>query len=244
MKENPNAIIFTMYNKSIVTMRTKTKLLFQAISRFGIGVMLVGLLLFLPAGTVCFHAAWILMILLFVPMLIAGVVMLLCSPELLERRLAAKEKETEQKHVVALSSLMFIAAFVTAGLDFRFSLTIMPSWVQWSAAVIFLMAYIMYAEVLRENKYLSRTVKVYDNQKVVDTGLYGIVRHPMYSATVLLFLSMPVVLGSLPSLIIMLVYIPIIVKRIRNEEQVLINGLDGYDDYCKKVRYRLIPFVW
>ena len=212
--------------------------------RFLMGLVLVCLLLFLPAGTLHYPCGWLLIAVLFVPMFIAGVVMLFCSPRLLRKRLDAKEKEAEQRSVVALSGVMFVAAFVVAGLDFRYSWTLMPSWVLWSAVAVFLLSYVMYAEVMRENAYLSRTIKVQENQKVVDTGLYGIVRHPMYSATIFLFLSMPLVLGSLPSFVIMLAYIPIIVKRISNEEAVLLNGLDGYADYCRKVRYRIIPFVF
>ena len=212
--------------------------------KFLMGLVLVGLLLFLPAGTIHYPCGWLLVAVLFVPMFLAGVVMLFRSPELLQKRLDGKEKEVEQKSVVALSGVMFIAAFVVAGLNFRYSWTVMPSWAVWSAVAVFLLSYIMYAEVLRENAYLSRTIEVQENQKVIDTGLYGIVRHPMYSATVLMFLSMPLVLGSLPSFVIMLAYIPIIVKRIKNEEEVLLKGLDGYADYCRKVRYRIIPFVW
>ena len=212
--------------------------------KFLTGLVLVCLLLFLPAGTLHYPCGWLLMAVLFVPMFIAGVVMLFRSPELLKKRLDAKEKEVEQKSVVALSGVMFIAAFVVAGLNFRYSWIVMPSWAVWSAVAVFLLSYVMYAEVLRENAYLSRTIEVQENQKVVDSGLYGIVRHPMYSATVFLFLSMPLVLGSLPSFVIMLVYIPLIIKRIRNEEKVLLNGLAGYDGYCKKVKYRLFPFVW
>ena len=212
--------------------------------KFLMGLVLVGLLLFLPAGTIHYPCGWLLVAVLFVPMFIAGVVMLFRSPELLQKRLDGKEKEVEQKSVVALSGVMFIVAFVVAGLNFRYSWTVMPSWAVWSAVAVFLLSYIMYAEVLRENAYLSRTIEVQENQKVIDTGLYGIVRHPMYSATVLMFLSMPLVLGSLPSFVIMLAYIPIIVKRIKNEEVVLLKGLDGYADYCRKVRYRIIPFVW
>ena len=211
--------------------------------KFLMGLVLVGLLLFLPAGTIHYPCGWLLVAVLFVPMFIAGVVMLFRSPELLQKRLDGKEKEVEQKSVVALSGVMFIAAFVVAGLNFRYSWTVMPSWAVWGAVAVFLLSYIMYAEVLRENAYLSRTIEVQENQKVIDTGLYGIVRHPMYSATVLMFLSMPLVLGSLPSFVIMLAYIPIIVKRIKNEEVVLLKGLDGYADYCRKVRYRIIPFV-
>ena len=212
--------------------------------KFLTGLVLVCLLLFLPAGTLHYPCGWLLMAVLFVPMFIAGVVMLFRSPELLRKRLDAKEKETEQRSVVALSGIMFVAAFAVAGLNFRYGWVMMPSWIVWSAVAVFLLSYVMYAEVLRENAYLSRTIEVQENQKVVDTGLYGIVRHPMYSATVFLFLSMPLVLGSLPSFVIMLVYIPLIIKRIRNEEKVLLNGLAGYDGYCKKVKYRLFPFVW
>ena len=215
-----------------------------ASTKFFTGLVLVGLLLFLPAGTIHYPCGWLLMAVLFVPMFIVGVLMLLRSPELLKRRLNAKEKETEQKKVVALSGVMFIVAFVVAGLNFRYSWIAIPTWSVWSAVAVFLLSYIMYAEVLRENEYLSRTIEVQENQKVVDTGLYGIVRHPMYSATVLMFLSMPLVLGSLPSFVIMLAYIPIIVKRISNEEKVLMNELCGYREYCNRVKYRLFPFVY
>lgn len=215
-----------------------------ASTKFFTGLVLVGLLLFLPAGTIHYPCGWLLMAVLFVPMFIVGVLMLLRSPELLKRRLNAKEKETEQKKVVALSGVMFIVAFVVAGLNFRYSWIAMPTWSVWSAVAVFLLSYIMYAEVVRENEYLSRTIEVQENQKVVDTGLYGIVRHPMYSATVLMFLSMPLVLGSLPSFVIMLAYIPIIVKRISNEEKVLMNELCGYREYCNRVKYRLFSFVY
>ena len=225
-------------------MQSQIKLFASAIVKFLMGFVLVGLLLFLPAGTIHYSCGWLLMAVLFVPMFITGLVMLFRSPELLKKRLDAKEKETEQKSVVALSALMFIAAFVVAGLNFRYSWTVMPSWVVWSAVAVFLLSYIMYAEVLRENAYLSRTIEVQDGQKVVDTGLYGIVRHPMYSATILLFLSMPLVLGSLPSFVVMLAYLPIIAKRIRNEEAVLLKGLTGYESYSKRVKYRILPFVW
>ena len=208
------------------------------------GLVLVGLLIFLPAGTLCFFNGWLLVAVLFVPMLIAGVVMAVCSPRLLKKRLNTKEKESEQKSVVAMSGIMFIAAFVVAGLNYRYVWTVMPSWAVWSAVALFLLSYAMYAEVMRENAYLSRTIEVQEGQTVIETGLYGIVRHPMYSATILLFLSMPLVLGSLPSFVIMLVYIPLIVKRIKNEEKVLLAGLDGYEAYCGKVKYRLLPFVW
>ena len=225
-------------------MKTQVNIIVQALSKFLMGLVLVGVLIFLPAGTVHYPCGWLLLAVLFVPMFIAGVVMLLRSPELLKKRLDAKEKETEQKSVVALSGVMFVCAFVVAGLNFRYGWIVMPSWVVWSAVALFLLSYVVYAEVLRENAYLSRTIEVQDGQKVVDSGLYGIVRHPMYSATVFLFLSMPLVLGSLPSFVIMLVYIPLIIKRIRNEEKVLLNGLSGYAGYCKKVKYRLFPFVW
>ena len=212
--------------------------------KFLLGLVLVGLLVFLPAGTMDFFNGWLLIAVLFVPMLIAGVVMAISSPGLLRKRLNAKEKESEQKSVVAMSGIMFIAAFVVVGLNYRYSWIVMPSWVVWSAVALLLLSYAMYAEVLRENAYLSRNIEVQQGQKVVDTGLYGIVRHPMYTATIILFLSMPLVLGSLPSFVIMLAYIPLIVKRIKNEEKVLIDGLDGYEEYCKRVKYRIIPFVW
>ena len=212
--------------------------------KFLLGLVLVGLLVFLPAGTMDFFNGWLLIAVLFVLMLIAGVVMAISSPGLLRKRLNAKEKESEQKSVVAMSGIMFIAAFVVAGLNYRYAWIVMPSWAVWSAVALLLLSYAMYAEVLRENAYLSRNIEVQPGQKVVDTGLYGIVRHPMYLATILLFLSMPLVLGSLPSFVIMLAYIPLIVKRIRNEEKVLLEGLGGYEEYCKRVKYRIIPFVW
>ena len=225
-------------------MKANAKLMASAGIKLLMGLVLVGLLIFLPAGTMEYPGGWLLMAVLFVPMLIAGVVMALCSPELLKKRLNAKEKEDEQKSVVAMSGILFVAAFVVAGLNYRYSWIVMPSWAVWSAVVLFLLSYAMYAEVMRENAYMSRTIEVQEGQKVVDTGLYGVVRHPMYSATILMFLSMPLVLGSLPSFVIMLMYIPLIVKRIRNEEKVLLRGLEGYDGYCKRVRYRLLPFVW
>ena len=220
------------------------KLFSQAIVKFLSGLLLVGLLLFLPAGTFAFRQAWLLMGILFIPMFIAGLIMMKKSPALLRRRLDAREAQPEQRAVIALSGLMFLAAFIVAGLNFRFGWIVMPAWVSYVSAVVFLLAYGLYAEVLRENVWLSRTVEVQENQKVIDTGLYGLVRHPMYMSTLLLFLSMPLVLGSVISLAIMLVYIPIIAKRIRNEEQVLENGLEGYTDYKKRVRYKVIPFVW
>ena len=222
----------------------KKKLFSQAISKYLLGVILVGAILFLPAWSFCYWNAWLFMGILFVPMFIAGIIMLGKNPELLQKRLDAKEKEAEQKSVVALSGLMFLAAFIVAGLDWRFGWTNMPTWVVWVATGLFLLSYLLYAEVLRENTYLSRTIEVQEDQKVIDTGLYGIVRHPMYMATLVLFLSMPLVLGSLYSFLIMLVYIPIIAKRIRNEEQVLEEGLPGYKEYKQKVKYKVIPFIW
>lgn len=225
-------------------MKFDMKLMASASIKLLMGLVLVGLLLFLPAGTVHFFNGWILIAVLFIPMFMAGLVMLLRSPVLLRKRLNAKENEREQKSVVAMSAIMFVMAFVVAGFNFRYSWIVMPSWTVWSAAVLFLLSYLIYAEVLRENEYLSRTIEVQENQKVIDTGLYGLVRHPMYSATLLMFLSMPLVLGSLPSFVIMLAYIPLLVKRIKNEEALLIEGLDGYAAYCGKVRYRLLPLLW
>ena len=219
-------------------------LFLKAITRFSAGLLLVCLLLFLPAGTFRYPQAWLLMGILFIPMFIAGLVMLKKNPELLKKRLNVKEKETEQKEVILFSGIMFIAAFVSAGLSFRFGWLMLPFPVSIFFAVVFLAAYALYAEVLRENTYLSRTIEVQEDQKVIDTGLYGIVRHPMYMATVFLFLAMPLVLGSVISFVIMLSYILIIVKRIRNEEEVLTKDLQGYKEYKKKVKYRLIPFIW
>ena len=220
------------------------KLFTQAIFKFLCGLLIVGLLLFLPAGTFVWRQAWLLLGILFVPMFIAGLIMMKRAPDLLRKRLDVKEEEKEQKTVIVLSGLMFLAAFIVAGLNFRFRWIVLPVWVSWAAAFLFLLAYVLYAEVLRENIWLSRTVEVQENQKVVDTGLYGIVRHPMYMTTLLLFLSMPLVLGSVISFVIMLLYIPIIAKRIRNEEQVLEGGLEGYAEYKKRIRYKVIPFVW
>lgn len=222
-----------------------TKNLFvQAIVKFIAGVVLVGLLVFLPAGTVSFFGGWLFMGILFVPMFLAGIVMMFKNPKLLESRLEAKEKEKEQNLVVKLSGLMFLAGFIVAGLDFRFGWLPLPKTVCIGAAVVFLFAYALYAEVLRENTYLSRTIKVQENQKVIDTGLYGIVRHPMYAGTLLLFLSMPLVLGSVYSFLIFLAYPFIIAKRIKNEEKLLEKELEGYIEYTKKVKYRMIPFIW
>ncbi|MBQ6902884.1 MAG: isoprenylcysteine carboxylmethyltransferase family protein [Lachnospiraceae bacterium] len=220
------------------------KLFLQAIIRFIAGLLLVGLLLFLPAGTFAFWQAWLLIGILFVPMFIAGLVMMKRSPELLQKRLNVKEEQREQRVVILLSGIMLLAAFIVAGLNHRFSWIVLPAWVSYAAAVVFLLAYALYAEVLRENVFLSRTIEVQENQKVIDTGLYGIVRHPMYLCTILLFLSMPLVLGSLISFVIMMAYIPIIAGRIRNEERVLENGLEGYRDYKRRVRYKVIPHLW
>ena len=220
------------------------ELFMKAITRFLAGLLIVGLLLFLPGGTFQYPQGWLLLGILFVPMFIAGLVMLKTNPELLKKRLNAKEKETEQKEVILFSGIMFLAAFILAGLSFRFGWLMLPFSVSIIFGAVFLAAYALYAEVLRENTYLSRTIEVQENQKVIDTGLYGIVRHPMYMATVFLFLAMPLVLGSVISFVIMLCYIPIIVKRIRNEEQVLTKDLKGYEAYKKKVKYRLIPYIW
>ena len=220
------------------------KLFVQAIVKYLAGVVLLGLLIFLPAGTLRFPNGWLLMALLFIPMLGAGIVMMLRDPALLEKRLNAKEQQGEQKEVVLGSGLMFIAAFALAGLNFRFGCLRLPDWAVWAASVLFLLAYLMWGEVLRENAWLSRTVEVQEGQRVVDHGLYGVVRHPMYSASVLLFLSMPLVLNSPLSFLVMLCYLPLIAKRIRNEEKLLRKELPGYEEYAERVKYRLIPFIW
>ena len=220
------------------------ELFIKAISKFLAGLIIVALLIFLPAWTIHYPQGWLLIGILFVPMFVAGLIMMKKDPELLKKRLNAREKESEQRTVILFSGIMFLAAFIMAGLSFRFGWLMLPFPVSIAAAVIFLAAYALYAEVLRENTYLSRTIEVQEDQKVIDTGLYGVVRHPMYMATVLLFLAMPLVLGSLISFVIMLFYIPIIVKRIKNEELVLEEGLPGYREYRKKVRCRLIPFIW
>ena len=221
-----------------------TKLFIQALTKFLAGLLLVGVLLFVPAGTFAYWQAWLFIALLFVPMFIAGIVLMYRQPELLRKRLDAKEKQDEQKWVVALSGLMFLAMFVVAGLNHRFLWCLLPDWAVFAAAVLFLLGYALYAEVLRENVWLSRTIEVQEHQKVIDTGLYGIVRHPMYAATLLLFLAMPLVLASPWSFLIMLLYIPIIAKRIRNEEAVLEHGLEGYKEYKERVKYKVIPFIW
>ena len=220
------------------------KLFQQAVVKFLGGLLTVGLLLFLPAGTFAWWQGWLLIGILFVPMFIAGLVMMQKSPDLLRKRLDVREKESEQKAVIALSGLMFLTAFIAAGLNFRFQWIVLPAWMSWAAAAVFLLAYALYAEVLRENVWLSRTVEVQEHQQVIDTGLYGVVRHPMYMTTLLLFLAMPLVLGSPLSFVIMLAYIPIIARRIRNEEQVLEEGLAGYREYKERIRDKVIPFVW
>ena len=220
------------------------KLLLSALTKFFLGVIVLGALLFIPAGSFSYWQGWLLMGILFVPMFVAGLILMARNPDLLQKRLNAREKEAEQKTVVVLSGLLFIAAFVVAGLNWRFGWWLLPDWAVWVAAGLFLAAYLLYAEVLRENTYLSRTIEVQENQKVIDTGLYGIVRHPMYMATTILFLAMPLVLASPISFIIMLGYIPVIAKRIKNEESVLEKGLPGYKEYKQRVRYRLLPFIW
>ena len=219
-------------------------LLKQALIKFTAGIILTALLLFIPAGSFAYWQGWVLMAVLFITMSVAGIIMLVKSPDLLRKRLNAKEKEDEQKAVVALSGLLFILSFITAGLNWRFDWWVLPNWSILTAATVFLASYLIYAEVLRENEYLSRTIEVQTGQKVIDRGLYGIVRHPMYMATIMLFLSMPLILGSPISFIIMLGYIPVIGKRIRNEEEVLENALEGYKEYKTRVRYKVIPFIW
>lgn len=225
-------------------MKLDNNLFIQSIGKFLLGVVLLGLLIFFPAGSLSYWQGWLFMGILFMPMFVAGLVMMAKNPELLRKRLNAKEEEKEQKLVVALSGLIFIAVFLVAGFNWRYQWIMLPDWAVWVSAVVFLVCYLLYAEVLRENTYLSRTVEVQENQKVIDTGLYGIVRHPMYSATTLLFLSMPLVLASPISFVIMLLYIPLIAIRIRNEEKVLEKGLEGYKEYKQKVKYKVIPFIW
>lgn len=221
-----------------------TKLFISAITKFLLGFILVALLIFLPAGTIYFPNGWLFIGILFIPMFFAGIVMLIKSPELLKKRIDAKEKHSEQSIIIKLSGLMFIAGFIISGLGYRFSWYTLPNYIVIGASVIFIVSYIIYAEVLRENAYLSRTIKVQENQKVIDTGLYGIVRHPMYFATVLLFLSIPLILGSVYSFLIFLIYPFIIAKRIKYEEAFLEKELVGYIEYKKKVKYRMIPFIW
>lgn len=220
------------------------KMFFQALAKFFLGVALVGALLFISAGSLKYWNGWAFMGVLFIPMFLAGIFLMFKNPELLRRRLNAKEKESEQKSVIALSGIMFISGFVVAGLNYRFGWIMLPNIVTIISSAVFILAYILYAEVLRENAYLLRTIEVEEGQKVVDTGLYGIVRHPMYMATILLFLAIPLMLGSIISFVIFLMYPAIIIKRLKNEEKVLEKDLNGYIDYEKKVKYRLIPFVW
>jgi len=220
------------------------KLFFQAIIKFSLGLILVGALLFIPADTFEYWNAWLFIGLLFIPMFIVGIIMMIKKPELLEKRLNAKEKEMTQKLVVLFSGLMFIIGFVVAGLNYRYGWVKIPNIIVIAASVFFIIAYILYGEVLRENEYLSRTIEVQDNQKVIDTGLYGVVRHPMYAVTVILFLTMPLILGSIISFAIFLIYPIIIAKRIKNEESVLEKNLEGYIEYKEKVKYKMIPFIW
>ena len=225
-------------------MKMDINLFLQAIIKYIFGVLIVGSLLFIPANSFEYWNGWLFMGLLFIPMFIAGIVMMIKNPKLLRKRLNTKEEESEQKQVVLLSGLMFIVGFVLAGLNYRYSWIVLPNIVIIISSILFIIAYILYAEVLRENTYLSRTIEVQDNQKVIDTGLYGIVRHPMYAVTILLFLTMPLILGSIISFIIFLIYPIIIGKRIKNEEKVLEKDLKGYTEYKKKVKYKVIPFVW
>lgn len=220
------------------------KLFTQALIKFTLGILITGILVFLPAGTMAFKQGWLFMAVLFVPMFSAGVVLMIKSPELLKKRLASKEKRKEQGMVVKLSALMFIGGFIVAGLNFRLGWHAIPCGVSLVAAVTFLLSYVIYAEVMRENAYLSRIIEVQEGQKVVDTGLYAIVRHPMYGATVIMFLSMPLILGSFYAFVIFLIYPFITAKRIHDEEEMLENELDGYSEYKKKVRYKMIPFIW
>jgi len=219
-------------------------LFIKAITKFILGVILIGILLFIPAGTFNYWNAWLFMGILFIPMFIAGIILMIKNPMLLKSRLDVKEKEHEQKQVILYSGLMFLSGFIIAGLNYRYSWITIPNIIVIIASILFAISYLLYAEVLRENTYLSRTIKVQDNQKVVDTGFYSIVRHPMYSITIILFLTMPLILGSFISFIIFLIYPFIISKRIKNEEEVLERDLKGYKEYKKKVKYRLIPFIW
>lgn len=220
------------------------KLLIQAVARLLCGLLLLCVLLFVPAGTLAYPQAWLLLGILFIPMLLVGATLMNKRPELLRKRLNAKEPHREQQTVVVLSGLLFVAAFLLAGFNVRFRWMVLPLWTSVASALVFLLGYALYAQVLRENAYLSRTIEVQDGQTVIDTGLYGIVRHPMYTSTLLLFLSMPLVLGSLPSFAVMLLYLPVIALRICSEERVLEEGLAGYIEYRKRVRYRLIPHIW
>ena len=220
------------------------KLLIQTITKFMLGVLLIGAMLFLPAGTLNFWNAWLFMALLFIPMFFVGLILWLKDKELLKKRLNGREKEATQKHVILLTSIIFILGFVLAGLDFKYNWTRLPNWTVVIGSIVLLVSYALYIEVMRENAYLSRTIEIQENQKVVDTGLYGIVRHPMYMATTFLYLSFPLVLGSLIAFIIFLPFPLVLVKRIKNEEEVLENGLEGYKEYKTKVKYKMIPFIW
>ncbi len=222
----------------------RLRLLLSALTKYLVGVAMVGALVMLPAGSVGYWQGWLFMAVLFIPIFIAGVVMLVRSPELLEKRLSVKERASEQSLVVKLSGLLFVAVFVIAGFNWRYGWCMLPDWIVWSAVVIFLAGYMLYAEVLRENVYLSRTIEVQAGQKVIDTGLYAVVRHPMYTATILLFLAMPLVLSSPLSFALMLLYIPLIIKRIKHEEALLERELEGYSDYMRRVKYRLIPYIY
>lgn len=220
------------------------KLILESLFKFILGVILIGLLIFIPAGTIYFYNGWIFMIILFIPILIAGIIMMIKNPELLKKRLDGKEKIKKQNIIIKLSGLMFIIGFIIAGLDFRFGWLVLPPWISYIACVIFICAYIMWGVVLKQNTYLSRTIKVVEGQTVVDTGLYGIVRHPMYTATLLLFMSMPLILGSLFAFFVFLLYPLLIIVRIKEEEKFLAKELKGYNEYKEKVKYRLIPFIW
>lgn len=220
------------------------KLFIQAIVKYLLGIILFSILLFVPAGTVYYWNAWLLIGSLFIPMFIVGIVLAIKNPELLRKRLNAKEKEAKQKSVILFGALMFVSGLLVAGLDYRYQCLVLPRWLVLTSTALFLFAYLLYTEVLRENTYLSRTIEVQENHKVVDTGLYGIVRHPMYTSTILLFLSMPLMLGSFFSFVIFMIYPVVIVKRIRNEEEVLEKSLEGYSEYKRRIKYRLIPFIW
>lgn len=233
-----------VHNGFVIGENMNGKLLTEALVKYFSGVLIIGVLLFVPAGSFRWFNGLLFMAVLFIPMLVAGIIMYFKAPELLKSRLRAKENQQEQKDVINYSGLMFLAAFIIAGLNYRFKWTAMPAVTVSIGVILFLGAYRLFGEVLRENAYLSRIIEVQENQKVVDTGLYGIVRHPMYAASVVLFLSMPLILNSLISFVIMLLYIPLIVKRIRNEEEVLRKELNGYEEYCRKVKYRLIPYIW
>lgn len=220
------------------------KLFVQGITKFLLGIILVGVLLFVPAGTLDYINAWLLMGLLFIPMFIVGILLMIINPDLLKRRLDAKEQEQEQKEVIVLSGLMFITGFIIAGLNYKYNWITLSNTTVVIASILFVISYLLYGEILRENSYLLRTIKVEKDQKVVDTGFYGIIRHPMYAVTIPLFLSMPIILNSPISFIIFLIYPFIIIKRINNEEKVLEKDLKGYKEYQKKVKYKLIPFIW